>query len=145
MSFARIAQGMKQGVMTTLNNVILMGRICKDLELKYTPSNVAVTSFTIAVDRKYQKDGNKQADFIPIIAWRQTAEFICKYFSKGRLINIVGTLQTRTYDGKDGKKAYVTEVIVDEVNFCGDKGKQEQTPPANDGFIEVDSDDELPF
>lgn len=136
---------MKQGVMTTLNKVILMGRICKDLELKYTPSNVAVTSFTIAVDRRYQKDGNKQADFIPIIAWRNTAEFICKWFSKGRLICVSGSLQTRTYDGKDGQKRYATEVIVDEVDFCGDKGKQEQTPPANDGFIEVDSDDELPF
>jgi single-strand DNA-binding protein len=128
-----------------LNKCILMGRLTQSPELKYTPSNVAVTSFSIAIDRKYQSDGNKQTDFINCTAWRQTAEFICKYFSKGRLINIVGTLQTRTYDGKDGKKVYVTEVIVDEVNFCGDKGKQEQTPPANDGFIEVDSDDELPF
>ncbi len=128
-----------------LNKVILMGRLTKDPELKYTPSNVAVTSFTIAVDRKYQKDGNKQVDFINIVSWRQTAEFICKYFSKGRMINVCGSLQTRTYDDKDGKKVYVTEVVADEVNFCGDKGKQEQTPPANDGFIEVDSDDELPF
>src|SRR5690554_3577616 len=103
-----------------LNKVILMGRICKDLELKYTPSNVAVTSFSIAVNRKYQKE---QTDFINIVAWRNTAEFICKYFSKGQMINIVGSLQVRAYDGKDGKKVYVTEVVADEVNFCGDKAQ----------------------
>ena len=125
-----------------LNKVILMGRLTKDPELKYTPSNVAVTSFTIAVDRKYQKDGNKQADFIPISAWRNTAEFICKWFSKGRLICVSGSLQARTYDDKDGKKVYVTEVVADEVNFCGDKGNQQ---PTSEGFAEVEADDDLPF
>lgn len=128
-----------------LNKVILMGRLTKDPELKYTPSNVAVTSFTIAVDRRYQKDGNKQADFIPIIAWRNTAEFICKWFSKGRLICVSGSLQARTYDDKDGKKVYVTEVVADEVNFCGDKQKQEGVPVDDTGFIPVEDDPDLPF
>lgn len=127
-----------------LNKCILMGRLTQSPELKYTPSNVAVTSFSIAIDRKYQSDGNKQTDFINCTAWRSTAEFICKHFDKGKMINIVGRIETRTWE-KDGQKRYATEVIVDEVNFCGDKGKQEQAPPANDGFIEVDSDDELPF
>lgn len=124
-----------------LNKVILMGRICKDLELKYTPSNVAVTSFSIAVDRRFQRD---KTDFINIVAWRNTAEFICKYFSKGQMINIVGSLQVRTYDGKDGKKVYVTEVVADEVNFCGDKA-QGQADNVPDDFAEVQSDDDLPF
>ena len=135
---------MKQGVMTTLNKVILMGRICKDLELKYTPSNVAVTSFTIAVDRRYQKDGNKQADFIPIIAWRSTAEFICKHFDKGKMINIVGRIETRSWE-KDGQKRYATEVIVDEVNCGGDKQKQEGVPVDDTGFIPAEDDPNLPF
>ena len=124
-----------------LNKVILMGRITKDPELKYTPSNVAVTSFSIAVDRRFQRD---KTDFINIVAWRNTAEFICKYFSKGQMINIVGSLQVRAYDGKDGKKVYVTEVVADEVNFCGDKA-QGQADNMPDDFAEVQSDDDLPF
>lgn len=140
MLFARIAQDMTRGVTLMLNKVILMGRICKDLELKYTPSNVAVTSFSIAVNRKFQKD---QTDFINIVAWRQTAEFICKYFVKGQLINVCGSIQVRTYDDKNGKKVCVAEVVADEVNFCGDKATGQA--PTNDGFAPVDADDDLPF
>lgn len=106
-----------------LNKVILMGRLTKAPELKYTPSNTAVCSFTVAVDRRFIKQGEeRKADFIQCVAWRQTAEFITKYFEKGQLINIVGNIQVRTYDD-NGKTRYMTEVIADEVNFCGDGKK----------------------
>lgn len=140
-----------------LNKVILMGRLTADPELKYTPSNVAVCSFTIAVDRSYTKPGEqKQADFINIVTWRNTAEFVSRCFVKGQMINICGSLQTRTWDDAKGVKRYTTEVIVDEVNFCGDKPQQKD--PLNDvvnamggtqyppqGFTPVDDDSNLPF
>ena len=128
-----------------LNKVILIGRLTKDPELKYSTSNVAVTSFAIAVDRRFVKSGEqRQADFINIVAWRQTAEFICKYFAKGQMINICGSLQVRQWE-KDGVKHYATEVIADEVNFCGDKGQATQQTQPSDGFAEVEEDDDLPF
>ncbi|MBR0276842.1 MAG: single-stranded DNA-binding protein [Clostridia bacterium] len=143
-----------------LNKVILMGRLTRDPELKYTPSNVAVCSFTIAVDRGYVKPGEqRQADFINIVTWRNTAEFVSRYFVKGQLINVCGSLQTRTWDDAQGIKHYATEVIADEVNFCGDNrgsgnagqqaenqdfaGNSQQT--AGSGFAPVDTDDDLPF
>ena len=98
-----------------LNKVILMGRLTRDPELKYTSSNIPVCSFSIAVDRRFSKQGDQpQTDFINIVAWRSTAEFICKYFSKGRLINVCGSLQTRTWDDANGVRRYSTEVIADE-------------------------------
>ncbi len=127
-----------------LNKCILMGRLTQSPELKYTPSNVAVTSFSIAIDRKYQSDGNKQTDFISCTAWRSTAEFICKHFDKGKMINIVGRIETRSWE-KDGQKRYATEVLVEEVNFCGDKQKQEGVPVDDTGFIPVEDDPDLPF
>lgn len=143
-----------------LNKVILMGRLTREPELKYTPSNVAVCSFSIAVDRRYAKPGEqRETDFINIVAWRNTAEFISKYFTKGQLINICGSLQTRTWDDEKGNTRYVTEVIVDEVNFCGDNRNAHQKDPLNEvvnamggtqypplqGFAPVDTDDDLPF
>ena len=104
-----------------LNRVILMGRITQDLELKSTPSGVSVLSFSVAVERSYARQGeDRQADFINCVAWRQQAEFISKYFGKGRMIALEGNLRTRTYDDKNGTKHYVTEVYVDSVSFTGE-------------------------
>lgn len=104
--------------MASFNKVILMGRLTAAPELKQTQSGTAVTSFTIAVDRRYSKEGQeKQADFITIVAWKATAEFICKYFDKGSSILVCGELQTRSWD-QDGQKRYATEVVAGEVSFC---------------------------
>ncbi|MFA5658225.1 MAG: single-stranded DNA-binding protein [Oscillospiraceae bacterium] len=104
-----------------LNRVILMGRITQELELKSTPSNVSVLTFNIAVDRSFVKQGEeRQADFITCVAWRQQAEFINKYFGKGRMIALEGNLRSRTYEDKNGSKHYVTEVYVDSVSFTGE-------------------------
>lgn len=132
-----------------LNKAIIMGRLTRDPELKYTPSNVAVCSFSVAVDRKFVKQGEeRQTDFINVVAWRSTAEFICKYFTKGRMINVIGSIQTRSWDDTDGKKHYATEIVADEVNFCGDK-RSDNAPSnsmqGNEGFVAVDMDDDLPF
>jgi len=106
-----------------LNKAILMGRLTKDPELRYTQNSTAVCTFSIAVDRDYTpQGGQRQADFINIVAWRKTAEFICKYFAKGRMIVVCGSIQTRTWDGADGKKNYMTEVVADDVYF-GDSKK----------------------
>lgn len=108
-----------------LNKVILMGRITRDLELKTTPSGVSVLTFSIAVDRSFVRQGEeRQADFITCVAWRQQAEFINRYFGKGRMIAVVGNLRTRTYDDKNGTKHYVTEGYVDEASFTGEPKQQ---------------------
>lgn len=99
-----------------LNKAILMGRITHDLEIKTTPSGSSVLSFTIAVDR-FSKSEEKQTDFINCVAWNKTAEFIGRYFAKGRSIAVIGQLRSRTYDDKNGTKHYVTEVFADEVQF----------------------------
>ena len=104
-----------------LNRVILMGRITQDLDLKTTSTGTAVLTFNVAVERSYAKAGEeRQADFITCVAWRQQAEFISKYFSKGRMIALEGNLRTRTYDDKNSVKHYVTEVYVDSVSFTGE-------------------------
>ncbi len=101
-----------------MNNLVLIGRLTKDPELKFTPGNgTAVATFTIAVDRKFSKDGQKEADFIPIVVWGKTAENTANHTCKGKLIAIKGHIQTRNYDAKDGTKRYVTEVIAEEVKF----------------------------
>lgn len=142
-----------------MNKVILMGRMTKDPELKHTPDGTSVAGFSIAVNRRFAKEGQQQADFINCVAWRQQAEFICKYFRKGSMIAIVGSVQTRSWDGQDGKRQYATEVLVDEVYFTGSKaetgtaGSQKMntadTAPDFDdfdtmGFTQMDGDD-LPF
>jgi single-strand DNA-binding protein len=109
--------------MASFNKVILMGRLTANPELKQTPSGAAVTSFTLAVDRRYNKGEEKQCDFITIVAWKQTAEFICKYFGKGQAILVCGELQTRTWKDQSGNNRYATEVVANEVNFC--EGKKE--------------------
>lgn len=144
-----------------LNVSVLMGRLVADLELRHTGSDIAVTSFTIAVDRDYQKAGaDRQADFIDIVAWRSTAEFVCKYFRKGQMIAVQGSIQTRSYQDKDGNKRKATEIVADKVSFCGSKSDsfdsparsyQPATGPAPDvnpgpgDFQKIPTDDDLPF
>ena len=109
-----------------LNRVILMGRITQDLELKTTQSGISVLSFTVAVDRNYARQGEeRQTDFIDCVAWRQTADFISKYFYKGRMIAVEGTLQKRSYDDRNGNKRWATEVVVDNASFTGDSPRQQ--------------------
>lgn len=144
--------------MASLNKVILIGHLTADPELKQTPSGVSVTSFSIGVTRRYQKSGEQaQSDFINIVAWRNTAEFITKYFKKGNAICICGSLQTRTWSASDGSKRYATEVVADEANFVEKKSdsaykaddvSSNQTDDAASAvtkFEEVSTDDDLPF
>ena len=123
-----------------MNRVILMGRLTADPELRQTPQGTSVTRFTIAVDRRIKTENGQQADFITCVAWRKTAEFICRYFQKGRMIAIEGQLQSRSWDTQDGKRQYATEVIVDNVSFTGEKPQTENT----DGFTYL-PDDDTPF
>ena len=105
-----------------LNRVILMGRLVADPELKTTGTGISVTSFRIAVDRSYVKSGEeRKADFIDIVCWRQTADFVCRFFGKGSLIAVEGQLQSRTYQAKDGSNRYVVEVVADNVSFTGER------------------------
>ncbi|MGN0489732.1 MAG: single-stranded DNA-binding protein [Ruminococcus sp.] len=149
-----------------LNRTILMGRLVADPELKTTASGVSVTSFRIAVERSYVKSGEeRKADFIDIVCWRQTAEFVCRYFSKGSLIAVEGQLQSRTYQAKDGTNRYVLEVVADNVSFTGERRdsssySQSYSQPAApvptqpepsyqsgspSDFQEMPFDDDLPF
>ena len=115
-----------------INKVILSGRITRDIEIKTTPSGTAVTQFSLAVEHSFAKQGEeRQTNFITCVAWGKTAEFIGRYFSKGRSIVILGNLRTRTYDDKNGTKHYVTEVYVDEAQFTFEpKAAQESTQTA---------------
>ena len=140
-----------------LNRVVLMGRITQELELKSTQSGKSVLSFTVAVEQSYAKQGEeKKADFISCVAWGNTAEFISKYFSKGRMIALEGNLRTRTYEDKNGSKHYVTEVYVDSVSFTGEaqQGKSGEKPKEQNAtvsigdmadFEEILSDEGVPF
>ena len=144
-----------------LNKVILGGRLTGDPELKTTPSGVSVCSFTLAVNRRFSKEG--EADFINVVAWRQTAEFICKHFCKGSSICVMGSIQTRSYD-KNGEKRYATEVQADDAVFVDSKTEADNArfsnsnPPAQkympnsysdvepeQAGIEDDIDSDLPF
>lgn len=101
-----------------LNRVILIGRLTKDPELRYTPSGVAVAQFTLAVDRPFSKErGEREADFIPIVVWRQQAETCANYLRKGRLTAVEGRMQVRNYENNEGRRVYVTEVVADNVRF----------------------------
>lgn len=107
-----------------MNKAIIVGNLTKDPEQRTTANGTAVTSFTVAVRRRYKDaDGNYQADFINCVAWRGTAEFIAKYFTKGLKIGVIGTIQTRTYDDQNGNRRYVTEVVVDEAEFVTSKAQ----------------------
>ena len=155
--------------MASLNKAILMGNMVADPELKQTPSGVSVCSFSIGVTRRFKDaNGNYQSDFINIVAWRSTAEFITKYFRKGRPICIVGSIQSRSYTDQQGNKRYVTEVVADEASFVDSKQDSQNTAfagmgdygaapaysapaaapaaqPAAPKFEEIGGDEDLPF
>lgn len=146
-----------------LNIVVLTGRLTADPELRHTPNDIAVTSFTIAVNRKFSRNvEERQTDFIDVVAWRNTAEFVCKYFQKGQLIAVEGSIQTRTYQDKDGNNRKVFEVIASNVDFVESKKNSSNevaqnsgdnfsvsnaaySSGSNDDFQAVESDDDLPF
>lgn len=141
-----------------LNTSILMGRLTSDPELKYTSNNVPVTNFTLAVDRQYKSGEEKQTDFINIVAWRNTAEFVTKYFSKGLLVALEGSIQTRRYTDKEGNNRTAFEVVANNVHFAESK-KDNAAAPANSdnltqfaqqvtnaGFtVDAADDEKLPF
>lgn len=147
-----------------LNRAILMGRLTRDPELRQTPNNISVVTFSLAVDRNYQTDkNNKQTDFINIVAWRHTAEFVAKYFTKGQLVAVEGSIQTRNYQDKDGNNRTAFEIVADQVYFAERKNQTTNTgfaPPTFEepakgssfsvgdlgDFEEFDADDsDLPF
>ncbi|MCI6626867.1 MAG: single-stranded DNA-binding protein [Tenericutes bacterium] len=112
-----------------MNKVVLIGRLTRDPELRYTSSNIPSATFSLAVNRPFQnQNGVREADFINIVMWRKQAETAKKYLTKGSLISIEGRIQTRNYDGADGKKVYVTEVVADNFEFLETKGQKTSTP-----------------
>lgn len=130
-----------------LNRIILIGRLTKDPELRYTPAGVAVTQFTLAVDRPFTSSGGeKETDFIPIVSWRQLAETCANYLRKGRLTAVEGRIQVRNYENSEGKRVYVTEVIADNVRFLerGESNNEKREEKKEDTAIDI-SDDDLPF
>lgn len=132
-----------------MNTVALMGRLTYEPELKSTPQGVSVIRFQLAVDRNYQPSGQeRQADFIDCVAWRQTAEFISKYFHKGSMIALTGEMQTNNFTDKGGNKRKSTEVVASNVSFCGSKenGTQANTNDDSAEYEEIIEDDgDLPF
>ena len=143
--------------MASFNKVILIGNLTADPELKQTQNGISVTSFSIAVSRRFSSkntENAQQADFINIVAWRNTAEFITKYFQKGKSILVVGSLQTRNWTDQNGQKRYITEVVAEEAQFVEKKGEGATagaTPapygasPKDVAFEEMSTDDDLPF
>lgn len=150
----------------SLNRVVLVGRLTRDPELRYTPNGVAVANFNIAVNRPFKNEGEQQADFINGVVWRKQAENLANFMKKGNQIGVDGRLQTRTYEGQDGKTVYVTEVVADSIQFLESKGSGQQSQPqsqqqpnkpsqpqnkktedpfANNGEPIDIQDDELPF
>lgn len=137
-----------------MNKAILLGRLVADPELRSTQSGKRVASYRLAVDRQFKQEGQPEADFLPCIAWGNHAEFAEKYLQKGMKIALEGRIQVRSFDGNDGKKVYITEILVERQEFCESKGASGQQPQEkaetqspqeySGGFVEVD-DNELPF
>lgn len=144
-----------------INNVTLMGRLVADPELRTTTSGISVARFRIAVDRPYVRAGEeRQADFISIVAWRQSADFVCRYFKKGNMIALTGSLQSNNYEDRDGNKRTSYEVVADRISFCGSKSETggssfnaspvEQAAPSFKtasaaDFEEIPDEEDLPF
>ena len=130
-----------------MNKVILMGRLTRDPEVRYTQtSNTLVASFSLAVNRRFVRQGEeRQADFINCVAWNKTGEFVSKYFKKGQQVGIIGRIQTRNYDDEQGIKHYVTEIIAEEVYFAGDKKDATQNEVQATDDFEITNQDDLPF
>ena len=127
-----------------MNKIILIGRLTKAPDLRYTPNGAAVCTFTLAVNRPYSKDGEQEADFINIVVWNKAGENAAKYLAKGRQAAVEGRLQIRTYDGDDGKKRWVTEVVADRVEFIGSAGAQKQEDETFGEEVDFDEGD-VPF
>lgn len=135
-----------------MNNVCLVGRLTRDPEVRYTNGGLSIAKFSIAVDRRFKKDGEQSADFPNITAFGKTAEFIEKYFSKGQRIGLTGRIQTGSYEKEDGTKVYTTDVIAENVEFVENKNSNNNNQgnhepslaQANDGLLPVE-DEELPF
>lgn len=129
-----------------MNKIVLIGRLVRDPELRFSPgTGTAISRFTIAVNRRKKEDGTQEADFIPCISWGKQAENIANYQRKGNQIGICGKIQTRNYDGKDGIKRYVTEVVAEEVQFL-DKVNKENNNSYDSGWDDpVSDDEEIPF
>ena len=130
-----------------MNKVELLGRLTKDPEIRYTQNNTMVASFTLAVNRRFKKEGEQEADFINCVAWKNTADLINKYFKKGQQILVDGRIQTRSYED-NGQKHYITEVVVENVYFTGTKKEEPvdiTNEITNDNQIMVGEDDSLPF
>ena len=127
-----------------LNRVNIMGRLTQDPELRYTQNQTPVVTFSIACERDYKSGSEKETDFITIVAWRSTAEFISKYFAKGKMIIVSGRLQIRPWEDSDGKKRKSAEVVADSVYF-GDSKSNTDTPKAVEVAVADDEDGELPF
>lgn len=135
-----------------MNKAILVGRLVADADVRYSADNNAIARFTLAVDRKFKRDNEPTADFITCVAFGKTAEFIEKYFSKGKKIGLTGHIQTGSYTNKDGAKVYTTDVVVEECEFVESKGDASADAPraeqkASDGFMNIPDDiqEELPF
>ena len=149
-----------------LNCAVIMGRLVADPELRTTTSGISVTSFRVAVDRNFVRQGEeRQADFIDVVAWRQTAEFVTRFFRKGSMIAVQGSIQTRGYEDRNGNKRTAVEIVADNVSFCGSKAEtgsaggntarydepaRPQSAPAfasggMGDFNDIQDDDELPF
>ena len=141
-----------------MNKAILIGNLTRDPELRTTPSGVSVCTFSIAVSRRFQNQaGERLTDYFNIVAWRQLGETCGRYLAKGRKVSVIGEIQNRSYDGKDGQKRYITEIIADEVEFLTPRGEGAAAPPPSappaaspgvpldaEGFTDID-EDELPF
>ena len=139
-----------------VNCAILMGRLTKDPELRTTQNGTSVTSFAVAVDREYVRQGEeRQTDFINVVAWRQTAEFVSRYFRKGSMIAVQGSIQTRNYEDRNGNKRTAVEIIADKVSFCGSKAESGNSAPVDaqanaSDYTAINTndsgeDDDLPF
>ena len=146
-----------------INRVVLVGRLARDPEMRYTQSGIAVTRFTLACDRPFSgQDGKREADFIDCVVWRKQAENVAQYLKKGSMAGVDGRLQISSYEGQDGQKRYRAEVVADSVRFLSSKGdagrdsapppRDDEAPPAKGGFDQqpypdgIDlSDDDLPF
>ncbi|WP_019279248.1 single-stranded DNA-binding protein [Clostridium botulinum] len=131
-----------------MNRVVLIGRTTRDPELKFTPgAGKAVTTFTLAVNRRYKKDGQQEADFLPIVVWGKIAENTANYVRKGSQIGVSGSIRTRSYETKDGTKRYVTEIVADEVQFLDSKNNRQSN--SDEEYLDPDvtpvDDGDIPF
>ena len=133
-----------------MNRAVLVGRLTRDPELRFTQTGIAVANFTIAVNRRFAREGEQGADFIPVIVWQKAAENVAKYLNKGSQVAVEGRIQTSSYDNKEGQKVYRTEIVADQVEFLGTKGggggsKNDDFGDSDDDSFKGDFSEEIPF